>query len=189
MAKDKTERSARYDRPARLQVKEWDKAVLLLNSDARQEIMDLCWEKPCSIKDLSQAMKKNPGSIHNHVKKLYEAGFLIIVERRLINGIEEKKYTQSADFIDLSTLPEDTLPQRNELIGKHIKKMVLRMLTYDRQATVKRKSIRLSNEDAAYIRDELEKLRQYAMAHHVEQSDGTEELEKCTLIYAFGKEP
>lgn len=168
----------------RLRVTNWADASLLF-SEARIEILDLCAIQPHSIKDLSIAMGLNPGSIHNHVKKLHGAGFLVLVQTRLVNGIEEKKYAKSAEFIDISGLPEEDLPKRNEKIARDVKKEVFQLLERDRHASVRRQVAYLSASDLEYVRGALDELRTYILEHQVPVEEG---VSKCTFVYAIGSE-
>ncbi len=80
-------------------VDRWEDLKLLL-SPARKEIIDKCILSCWSLKELADNMNLNPSSVHNHLTKLYKANFLIIEERSIINGIEEKKYRSVAkDFV------------------------------------------------------------------------------------------
>ncbi len=101
-----------------LVVKDWQVSKLLFLSDDRREIVDLCRGKAMSIQDLSVTMGLNPGSIHNHVHKLHDAGLLDIESTRTINGIVEKKYRRTAAFFSLFDVDKEDIPARNRAIAK-----------------------------------------------------------------------
>lgn len=166
----------------RLEITEWAKAALLFHED-RTKILDLCLSQPRSIKELSEEMGLNPGSIHNHVKKLHEAGMLEIVERRMINGIEEKKYAKAAVFLDLSKIKGEDLEKRNDKISHDVKKRVKKILQADPSASVKSQRAKLSDADVEYVRKELHRLRDYILQHHDESLS-----QETTLLFALGKE-
>ncbi len=77
-----------------------------------------------SIQDLARAMGLNPGSIHNHVHKLRDAGFLEIESTRTVNGIVEKKYRRTGRFFSLFDVPAKDVAARNKGIGKLASKRV-----------------------------------------------------------------
>lgn len=168
-----------------LKIKDWESAEVLF-SDVRQEILALCRERPYSIKALADALDYNPGTIFNHLKKLRNAGIIELVETRMINGIEEKKYQTTAAFFDLSELEESALPKRNEKIAQDCKKKVKRLLERGNNPSVKHLSVYLETEDLEYIREELQRLRDFMDERQVERSTGAR---KCTFLYAIGGEP
>lgn len=110
----------------------------------RKEIIYLCSQEPRSIQDLSIKMKLNPGSIHNHVSKLFKAGYLSIGETREINGITEKKYIKSAETIDFVDLKGEENTMRNKYIAKSMGKESFNLLEYGDVSSVRLTNIKLS---------------------------------------------
>ncbi len=102
---------------------DWKKSKLLHNDD-RREIADRCRSEANSIQDLARAMGLNPGSVHNHVHKLYDAGFLEVESTREINGILERKYRRTSAFFSLFHVAAKDRDARNRAIGKLASKRV-----------------------------------------------------------------
>lgn len=165
-----------------LKVTEWSKASLLF-SDVRLALIEHCRRTPHSIKELAQVMELNPGTIFNHIRKLHEAGLLEVVQTRQVRGIEEKKYAPTADHFDLSELAPEDLPKRNEKIAQDVKKKVKHLLTHAERPSIKHMSAYLMEEDLEYIREELERLREFA---HERRRKNTAGAQKCTFLYALG---
>lgn len=98
-------------------IADWSQSKLLL-SDDRREIVDRCRSRALSIKELAEAMGLNPGSIHNHVHKLYGGGFLKVESTREINGIIERKYRRTGAFFSLFTVQPGQEADRDKAIAK-----------------------------------------------------------------------
>ncbi len=96
---------------------DWTKSKLLL-SDDRREIVDRCRSRAMSLQELAKAMELNPGSVHNHVHKLHDAGFLTIESTREINGITERKYRRTGAFFSLFYVEPDYVEERNKALAK-----------------------------------------------------------------------
>jgi DNA-binding transcriptional ArsR family regulator len=106
---------------------DWEKSKLLL-SDDRREIVDRCRSKAMSIQELAEAMSLNPGSVHNHIHKLHDAGFLTVESTREINGITERKYRRTAAFFSLFHVQPSQRETRNKAIAKLASKRVVSCL-------------------------------------------------------------
>ncbi len=111
-----------------LEVGDWQRSKVLLSSDDRREIAELCRSEALSIQDLARKMGLNPGSVHNHVHRLHDAGFLRIASTRKINGIVEKKYVRTGTFFSLFHVAEADVDDRNKTIAKLASKRVARCL-------------------------------------------------------------
>lgn len=99
-------------------IREWKRSKVLLASDDRRVIVDLCRPQAMSIQDISRALDLNPGSVHNHIHKLHEAGFLKVESTRKINGIIEKKYRRTGLFYSLFYVAPEDVEARNKTIAK-----------------------------------------------------------------------
>ncbi|MFT6069977.1 MAG: DNA-binding transcriptional ArsR family regulator [Bacteriovoracaceae bacterium] len=130
--------------PKKVQVIDnWPDMKLFFDSD-RKEIISLCSQEALSIKDLSVRMGLNPGSIHNHVTKLFKAGYLAIGETREINGIIEKKYVRSAESIDFAELKGEENTLRNKYISKTMMKESFNILENGDVFSVRLTDVKLS---------------------------------------------
>ncbi|MBL4633317.1 MAG: helix-turn-helix transcriptional regulator [Kofleriaceae bacterium] len=143
-----------------LQFKDWEKNKLILVSDARREIVDRCRSQALSIQDLAIAMALNPGSIHNHVHKLHDAGFLVVESTREINGITERKYRRSAAFFSLFEVAPKDVAKRNKNIAQLAGKRVTHCLAYGKKPIgLFDVNIRVSEKKLAVLGALAEKLR------------------------------
>ena len=106
----------------------WEDMKLFFN-ETRRDIVNLCSLKPLSIKELSEQLELNPGSIHNHVSKLHKANYITLHKTREINGIIEKKYIKSAEFIAFADLDDEENETRNTFISQLMKKESYKMLS------------------------------------------------------------
>jgi DNA-binding transcriptional ArsR family regulator len=157
----------------------WD-AIKLLAHPARSEIVQLCRAQPRSIQELSRALELNPGSVHNHVHRLRDAGFLALAATRMVRGAEEKRYRTTARFFDLGEVRAADVPRRNQYIARDVQRELLRLLEEDARTTARRASVWLSAADAARARALLEELHAF-----LDAQDGSGPL-RCTLLTAFG---
>lgn len=130
-------------------------------NDVRKKIVDICGLNPYSIKELSIELSLNPGSIHNHVKKLYDAGYLIVHETRLINGIEEKKYIRSAEFFSFAELKGEENTTRNRYISNEISKESFITLESDKMASARMTNVKLDKEKYELAQEKLKDLIEF----------------------------
>ncbi|CAG9620508.1 ArsR/SmtB family transcription factor [Sutcliffiella rhizosphaerae] len=64
----------------------------LLSNAHRVQIITLLSNEELTAKQLAEKLGQSPGSIHYHVKKLYDGGLIELVRTNTINGIVEKYY-------------------------------------------------------------------------------------------------
>lgn len=146
-------------------ITKWSDMKLIFHED-RKKIIDLCGKAPSSIKDLARALNLNPGSIHNHVHKLHQAGYLEITETREINGIIEKKYFRSAEFFNFAELQGEENVTRNKFIAKDIMGEVFDLLEDDREAIARITKVSLSSKHYKEARQRLNELITYLKTHN-----------------------
>jgi predicted ArsR family transcriptional regulator len=160
----------------KLIIKKWADMKLIFD-DTRKAIVDICGVEPHSIKELSVKLDLNPGCIHNHIKKLFNAGYLQIAETRLINGILEKKYLRSAKFFSFAELKGEENATRNKYIANEFSKDVFATLEKDRFATARRVNVQLSRENYKIAAEKLKDLIQF-LSH----SNGSGEINTNLLL-------
>ncbi len=134
-----------------IQFNDWSKNKLLLNDD-RREIADRCRSEALSIQDLAFAMGLNPGSIHNHVHKLHDAGFLEVESTREINGIVSRSYRRTSAFFSLFHVAPKDREARDRSLGKLASKRVTSCLALGHRPTG------LFDVNASVSKRELKKL-------------------------------
>jgi predicted ArsR family transcriptional regulator len=156
-------------------------AMRLLEHPARRTITELCGTTPRSIQDLSRLLSLNPGSVHNHVHKLRDAGFLEVVEKRVINGIVEQKYLCTARQFDFSDMHARDVPKRNSFIARDVAREIATLMDSDGKTTVTRLAPTLSEEDIARVRKLMVELRQFIV-----ERDGSGDV-PCGFVVAFGR--
>lgn len=168
----------------KLIVKTWDHMKLLFNED-RSAIIDLCSFTPRSIKELAQEMNLNPGSIHNHITKLFNAHYLIIAETRKINGIIEKKYLRSAKYFNFVELNGEANTIRNKHISNQIKKESFRLLENDNQTIARMTKGNLSLKNYQEARKQLTSLIEFIKDN---SETGNNEISMITCLGEIKKE-
>lgn len=171
---------SKYKQKDKLIIKKWPDMKLMFD-DTRKEIVDQCSVEPKSIKDLSKSLDLNPGSIHNHVKKLFNAGYLQVCETRIINGIEEKKYLRSAKFFSFADLKGEENVTRNKFIAKELGKESFETLESDKLTSARITKVNLSDKNHKIAQDKLKDLIQF-----LTENNGTGDLSSC-LTVCFGK--
>jgi predicted ArsR family transcriptional regulator len=144
----------------KLVIKSWEHMKLLFNED-RARIVDICSLTPYSIKELAIEMDLNPGSIHNHVTKLYKANYLMIAETREINGITEKKYLRSAKYFNFAKLDGGANTTRNKHISNEIKKESFKLIENDNLTIARMTRGRLSKKNYQEARKRLYSLIEF----------------------------
>jgi predicted ArsR family transcriptional regulator len=144
----------------KLIIKNWADMKLMFDK-TRKEIVDMCSSEPHSIKELSLMLELNPGSIHNHIKKLSTAGYLRISETRLINGIEEKKYLRSAKFFSFAELKGEENSIRNKFIAKEFSKESFSILESDKCSSARITKVKLDKEKYRIAQEKLKDLIQF----------------------------
>jgi predicted transcriptional regulator len=159
----------------------WADMKLMFN-DTRKQIIELCNNQPHSIKELSVILELNPGSIHNHIKKLSAAGYLKITETRIINGIEEKKYLKSAQFFSFAKLEGIENSTRNKFIAKEFSKESFAILEEDEQASARITKVTLDKDNFKIAENKLKELIQF-----LADNNGSGEI-PAGLLVCFGKD-
>ncbi|MDD0853638.1 winged helix-turn-helix domain-containing protein [Halobacteriovorax sp. GB3] len=170
----------KYKLKEKLIVKNWADMKLMFN-DTRQEIIDLCSVEPKSIKELSDHLELNPGSVHNHIKKLFNAGYLQVCETRIINGIEEKKYLRSAKFFSFAELKDEENIIRNKFIAKELGKEVFEILERDNKTSAVINKVQLSDKNHKIAQDKLQDLISF-----LNENNGSGEI-RSSFVACFGK--
>ncbi len=147
-------------------IERWEAMKLLLSS-GRKEVLDLCIDAPHSIQDLTLRLGLNPSSVHNHVKKLYTAGFLEISETRLVNGITEKKYQATAiDFVLSPRLKAARSKKMNHDMAKAIHRETLAILDKGELGHIKHQRVSLSESNLRKARTMLADLEKFLLENH-----------------------
>ena len=163
-----------------LLIKHWPDMKVIFN-DHRETIGELCTSVPHSIQDLSRELGLNPGSVHNHVKKLHAAGYITIAETREINGIVEKKYSRAAQFFKFAELTGKEQEQRNKFIAAALQRKTLNILGADKQALVRNSSFQLNAEDYQAAKEKLEGLFDF-----LKDRNGSGDISGA-FLFSFGK--
>lgn len=144
----------------------WEDMKLLL-SNGRKEVLDRCIDSPHSIQDLALRLGLNPSSIHNHVKKLYAAGFLEISETRSVNGIVEKKYRATAiDFSLSPRLKAARSKSMNNDMAKAIHKETLIILIKGQLGHIKHHRVSLNEANLKRAQGMLADLEKFLLENH-----------------------
>lgn len=132
-----------------LKVDDWSKMKLLFHPDRKRIISECSNPGGVSIKILSEKLNLNPGSIHNHIKKLHQAGIVRIIKRSYVKGIEEKRYQLTAKYINIQDISEEDKKKRNLFISKDIQKEVVSLLdaNAEGECLLKNATVYLSEED------------------------------------------
>lgn len=143
-------------------IKNWKQAKLLENT-TRQRIVAICSIEPHSLKELSLKLNLNPGSIFNHVSKLKAAGFLTAKKGRVINGIQEIKYSKSALKFDYSRIEKSEWDKRNLYISKDFGKTLLSLLDEDPHCTARKINVSLSQEAHRKLLRKINDLKTFLM--------------------------
>jgi hypothetical protein len=117
-------------------------------------------------------MSLNPGSIHNHVTKLYNAKYLIIAETREINGIIEKKYLRSAKYFNFANLKGEANTVRNKFISNDIKKEAFNLMENDDQTIARMTKSKLNQKNYEEARKRLYSLIEFIKDNN--ETDGKE---------------
>jgi DNA-binding MarR family transcriptional regulator len=156
-------------------------AMRLLAHPAREAIIEACGREPRSIQDLAKALGLNPGSVHNHVHKLKDAGYLEVVATRVVNGIVEQKYRCIAHHFDFSEVDPKDRPKRNRFIAKELGRDALSLLEADEKTTALRLVADLSPEELERARGLVRQLRNL-----FQESNGSGDI-PCRLVIALGR--
>ncbi len=88
-----------------------------INHPARMRIFQLLSHQSLSTHQLAQQLGLPLPSIYRHVKKLYEAGLLVVTATCQVNGIEERFYASVEGLIDPAELEK---PGGLENFAKHV---------------------------------------------------------------------
>ena len=160
-------------------IRDWPKMKLLFN-DTRSRILETCSLEPHSLKEISLKMKLNPGSAHNHITKLHKAGYLTITEKRLINGIEEKKYMRSAKSFSFAELSRKDNEIRNRFISKEFSKETFSTLQKDKLASATITRVQLNKNNYSKAQKMLKDLNKFLL-----DNNGTGDKD-VNLISCFG---
>ncbi len=93
----------------------------LLAAPQRLAILRLLMVKAATLSQLSQSLNTYPAKLRHHVKKLENAGFIMLVETRVVGGYVEKYYraTAKAFTINLAIIPESATGEMLILSGSH----------------------------------------------------------------------
>lgn len=71
----------------------------LLSNTTRVQLLYLLKDEPKTAKQAAELMEKSPGSVHYHIKQLYEGGLVDLVDTRENGGVLEKYYqSKSTSF-------------------------------------------------------------------------------------------
>lgn len=141
----------------RQKVTSWEDMKPIFN-ESRVEILDLCKSQARSIKDLSELLNLNPGSVHNHIKKLEASGYLEVVETRIVNGIVEKKYLRTAIYYDFIPLQGKENKIKANYISSALKRESLKIMTDDPEASSRKIKVKLSKKNYKVVIKKLNEL-------------------------------
>jgi len=76
----------------------------------------LLLEEPHTVKELAAALDVPPTRLYYHVRLLEEHGLIEVVERRLVSGIEERRYRAIEDRWNALEFPE-SLPESEDAVA------------------------------------------------------------------------
>jgi putative molybdopterin biosynthesis protein len=88
-------------------------ALKILADEQRLKLLQLLMVKPETLSTLGKAVSAHPAQVRHHLKQLEQAGFVELVETRLVRGFVEKYYraTARAFYLQEMVLPD---PGRND---------------------------------------------------------------------------
>jgi DNA-binding transcriptional ArsR family regulator len=90
----------------------------VVNHPVRMRLFQAFLDEQLSIHQLAERLPDVPlPSLYRHVKKLHEAGLLVVAATRSINGIEERFYTAVQGLIDPDALDK---PESVDAFAEHI---------------------------------------------------------------------
>lgn len=142
----------------------------------RMQILDLLTEGPRTNKQLATVLGEPPARLHFHVRELYAAGLIELVEERPKGGVIEKYYRAAARHIRLHTGLGDRAQGQENLpsatfaaAGKELARAVAYFQAVPPGTYLVHEQVRLSEDALARMRehlraidDELKKARERA---------------------------
>lgn len=104
--------------------------------DTRNKILSLLKVNDMTISQLAEALNKDQSTIYRHIKKLEEAGFVLVSGERKVHHIPEKKYGRTAGIFLLApkSMESEEAPDiALEWERKQVEKIlnILSMVGYD----------------------------------------------------------
>lgn len=111
-------------------------SIKICIEDTRSKILSLLRVNDMTISQLAEALNKDQSTIYRHIKKLEEAGFVIVSGERKVHHIPEKKYGRTAGIFLLAPKsmeskgsPEIALEWERKQVEKIVN--ILKMVGYD----------------------------------------------------------
>jgi DNA-binding transcriptional ArsR family regulator len=90
----------------------------VVNHPARMRIFQVLLAEQLSIHQIAERLPDVPlPSLYRHVKKLHDAGLVVVAATRSINGIEERFYTAVQGLIDPDALDK---PESMDAFAEHV---------------------------------------------------------------------
>jgi DNA-binding transcriptional ArsR family regulator len=83
------------EHPDRLPLTRTDQFKALANP-LRRRLIDLATERPATVAEFAEALRRPSGTIAHHVKLLVDAGLLVVVESRRVRSVQEHYYGRTA---------------------------------------------------------------------------------------------
>jgi len=95
--------------------------IKLLSDSRRLAILRLLMNEPATLTQLGKALNEHPAHIRHHLKVLENAGFVELVEERIVSGFVEKFYSATAKAFILQEiiLPVYSGMETIVLMGSH----------------------------------------------------------------------
>lgn len=78
--------------------------------------------RPATVKEIADKMGETPAKVHYHVKKMLEAGILVLSHTKEIKGIIAKYYQLTAEKFSLKY--DDSNPQIAELVKSELQRAI-----------------------------------------------------------------
>ncbi|MFC4618749.1 ArsR/SmtB family transcription factor [Camelliibacillus cellulosilyticus] len=85
----------------------------LISNATRIKLLHLLKDEPRTAKQAADLIKKSPGSVHYHIKLLYEGGLLDLVKTEINGGVLEKYYQAKTTAFQTN----ENLPVEGKLVG------------------------------------------------------------------------
>ena len=91
----------------------------------RREILRLCWDRPCSVAELGELLKINPGTALYHVRRLAGVNLIQVESTEKKRGVIEKRYRSTGRTVNFQPPVEEAtteaLAPALSVVGKSLR--------------------------------------------------------------------
>jgi len=160
-------------------------------------------KEPATVKQIADTMNEVPAKVHYHVKKMEQAGILILSHTKEINGIIAKYYELTAESFDIKCADELAEPQKKLMLSESqrmiaeiyetSKNTFIDQISYCSEVNEKSNG-RLMMQDLYLTEDEAEEFFQYVsdfIDKYSQEDRNTEDRKKYhyfTSLFKLNKE-